>query len=131
MNSNAVEEKEVRIEETKELESTAMSPTVYAAREAAAKLAEKYFGERVVSKVPPPAIERLSLSEITRSDNSFRLDLIRDHFLREGMLSADATKKILISAAQVFRNQPNIIHVEPPCTGNRIQREYVYENKLK
>ncbi|CAB0035006.1 unnamed protein product [Trichogramma brassicae] len=78
--------------------------------------------ERAMKNVPGPAKNRLSEGEIFDSETGLpRLELLRDHLLREGRLEESAVLRIVKQGAELFAREPNLIKVPAPVTSKQLE----------
>ena len=78
---------------------------------------EKYPNTKVrqAKNVPEPANNRLTTEEVFKP-NGIDLDLIKNHFIREGRLTLDCALKILQKGTEILKKESNLIDVEAPIT---------------
>jgi len=73
--------------------------------------------ERVIKSVPYPETAHLDSDMLFDPTTDLpSLNLLRTHFIKEGRLTVDAAKKILTRTAAIFRERPNIQHLNAPVT---------------
>jgi hypothetical protein len=71
--------------------------------------------ERMVKDVPPPAVG--PLEDFWPEDGDIDLDKLRTHLVNEGRLSKVDAARLISTATQVFKKEPNLLDVPQPVTG--------------
>jgi hypothetical protein len=71
--------------------------------------------ERMVKDVPPPAVG--PLENFWPEDGDIDLDKLRTHLVNEGRLSKVDAARLISTATQVFKKEPNLLDVPQPVTG--------------
>lgn len=69
---------------------------------------------RIVSSVPYPATNRLTIADIFDEHRQPRIDLIKDHFVREGRLDEAAALRIISDANSRLKSEKNLVDVPQP-----------------
>ena len=72
--------------------------------------------ERVVKSVPPVAARVPTDEELFKPDGLPNHEFLKKHFLKEGRLSRDQTKRILEMVIDVFAKEPNLLMLNSPLT---------------
>jgi serine/threonine-protein phosphatase 2B catalytic subunit len=72
---------------------------------------------RVVSSVPPPKADRLSISDIyDESTGKPRPDVLKQHFMQEGRLDEEAALRIIMEGTEILRKEETMLTVDAPVT---------------
>jgi len=80
------------------------------------------LGDRQVATVPPPAAELFTSgnffeeSPSPRGGKLPRLAALRDHLLREGLLSQELALELITRAKDLFHEEPNLLKLKDPIT---------------
>lgn len=72
--------------------------------------------ERTIKDVPEPLALPLAHENLFYPDGKINLENLKNHFAREGRLLLPDLLNIVQRAADLFRNEPNILKVEAPVT---------------
>jgi serine/threonine-protein phosphatase 2B catalytic subunit len=76
-----------------------------------------YFADRVCKEVPEPAHRALTHSELFDAASGLpRVDVLQEHFLREGRLRKEDALSIIRAATALLKAEPNLLTVEAPVT---------------
>ncbi|EGD76892.1 hypothetical protein PTSG_08238 [Salpingoeca rosetta] len=67
--------------------------------------------------VEPPAAEVLGVDAILDAKGKPRIDVLREHFRKEGVVTEEAAIQILITAGKVLKEEPTLLEVPAPVTG--------------
>jgi serine/threonine-protein phosphatase 2B catalytic subunit len=70
---------------------------------------------------PPTDAQFWSKSDPTKPDIAF----LKNHFFREGKLTEDQALHIIHKCAEILRQEPNLLDVEAPITGEGLRAYYV------
>lgn len=70
---------------------------------------------RQARNVPEPANNRLTTEEVFKP-NGIDLNLVKNHFIREGRLTPECALKILQKGTEILKKENNLIDVEAPIT---------------
>eukprot|EP00127_Corallochytrium_limacisporum_P004114 Clim_evm59s157 gene=Clim_evmTU59s157 len=71
---------------------------------------------RQVTSVPPPATNRLEMSEVYGSDGLPNMDVLKKHFVAEGRLEEDVAMRIVKETSEMLRDEPTLLEVDAPIT---------------
>lgn len=71
--------------------------------------------ERVVKDVPPPVGGYLE--DFWPEDGAIDLEKLKAHLVGEGRLSKPDAARLVSTATQVFKKEPNLLDVPQPVTG--------------
>ena len=80
------------------------------------KKGEVKMSERMVTSVPLPPSQRLSMTEVFDNRSRPRQDLLRQHFILEGRLNEDVALRIINEGAAILRNESTMLDIEAPVT---------------
>ncbi|KAL0088348.1 calcineurin catalytic A subunit [Phycomyces blakesleeanus] len=74
--------------------------------------------ERVIKDVPPPAVSIPTDEEFWSKERPGlpNLAFLKDHFYREGRLSAEQALYILEKGTEILKTEPNLLEVDAPVT---------------
>eukprot|EP01147_Barroeca_monosierra_P000157 gene157-3548_t len=76
-------------------------------------------GPKVLKRAPgvePPTSKVLGINEVFDEKGKPRIDLLKEHFRKEGVLSEAAAVKILVTASELLRAEPTLLEVPAPAT---------------
>ena len=82
----------------------------------APKKGEVKMSERMVTTVPLPPSQRLTMTDVFDNRNRPRQDLLRQHFILEGRLNEDVALRIINEGATILRNESTMLDIEAPVT---------------
>ena len=69
--------------------------------------------ERVMTSVPPPRGEPLASDELWVNGKP-DMDVLREHLFHEGRLHSEDVVRLLGTANEIFRSEPNVLTIEAP-----------------
>lgn len=73
--------------------------------------------DRIINTVPYPETHRLTTSELFCTPNGLpSIDLLRKHLENQGRLDGACAMKLVTSAEEKFRTEPNMIEIQGPLT---------------
>jgi serine/threonine-protein phosphatase 2B catalytic subunit len=86
------------------------------AGQAKSNLSSKFSSttERVMKDVPEPTREVLTMNQVYKKDNKIDCDLLKEHFRKEGRIAIDVAKRIINSAKELFKAEPNVLDLKTP-----------------
>ena len=71
--------------------------------------------DRVVKTLPPPPARPLSLDKLYPEDSKVPDYLVlKDHLLKEGKVSKEATKKLVSQGISLLTSEPNLLRLQEP-----------------
>jgi len=83
--------------------------------DSSSKAEASYHDDRLVNNVIPPPTHPLA-SENLFVDNSINLENLKEHLRREGRLQMEDALDLVSMAAEIFRNEPNLLVLKDPIT---------------
>ena len=87
--------------------------------------ARKVSQDRQIKDIPYPETSKLSLIDIFDEKKRPRIDVIREHFLKEGRLEESAALKIITDCSLKLKQEKNLIEVsQPVCIVGDIHGQY-------
>lgn len=72
--------------------------------------------DRVIKDVVAPPLFPLSKEQLFGPDGLPRLDVLKDHLVKEGRLELDAGSQLIATASQLFKSETNILELKYPIT---------------
>jgi len=71
---------------------------------------------RMAPGVPPPAAVTLYMADAYGADGKPRVDVLREHFRREGRVDEEVAVRILAQGTELLRREPNLLELHTPLT---------------
>jgi serine/threonine-protein phosphatase 2B catalytic subunit len=71
-----------------------------------------------VKDVPAPLWTYLETKELFADDGLPNINTLKKHLLKEGRLNPKDAITLIQKAAVIFRNEPNLLQLQDPITGN-------------
>lgn len=72
--------------------------------------------DRIVKDVVSPPVLRLLREEILDDEGNIKIDVLKEHFLREGRISYECAVEIMDQGSKVLEKEDNIINLDYPVT---------------
>lgn len=79
--------------------------------------------ERVIKDVQAPAFLKPTEEQFWSRQDPTKPDIafLKNHFYREGRLTDEQALHIIRTTTEILRNEPNLLEVDAPITGERCQ----------
>jgi len=72
--------------------------------------------DRPVKELPPPPAQLMTRGNLFDADGQPNLKVLSDHLAGEGLLTQEALLDLIAKAADIFRDEPNILKLNDPIT---------------
>lgn len=75
------------------------------------------FNERVMKDVPAPVWNFIPANELFDTDGLPNIQNLKKHLLREGRVNPKDGMRLINKAAEILRDEPNLLQLQDPITG--------------
>lgn len=87
--------------------------------------------ERVIKDVQAPAFSKPTEEQFWSRQDPSKPDIafLKNHFYREGRLTDDQALHIIRTTTEILRNEPNLLEVDAPITGEAKKAEQALRHR--
>ena len=75
------------------------------------------FQERVMKDVPAPVWNYIPANDLFDNDGLPNIQNLKKHLLREGRINPKDAIRLINKAAEILRDEPNLLQLQDPITG--------------
>lgn len=72
------------------------------------------LASRPISDLPVPEARKLTIAETFEQDGTVRINVLKEHLLREGRVETNVAVLIFERAAELLKKEPNLLELTPP-----------------